>query len=498
MSDKKNILVFMTDQQNAQTVCDGSQAITPNIDRFKKISVQFTECYTTSPHCCPSRAGFFSGLYPSQHNVWNNVEVDNTLSRGLYDGIKLFPEILKENGWDNTFAGKWHVSALEGPLDRGFDKVLREYISNYGRMKSSNSPQFLDWEEVYDNKDNMKLDDSKDFGEIVRPGYPKYHQFGADENPFGDGDTVKLVCEDIKNRESDDPFFYYVGTTGPHDPYCPPQRFIDLYKDVDIKLPESFEDDMMDKPALYRRTRDCFKLTKEEHIESIRRYLAFVSYEDYLFGQVLDALEEKGILDDTYIMYLTDHGDYVASHGLWAKGLPCFKEAYKICAFVSGPTFEKDIRCDKLTSITDFAPTILDIAQIDTDVKMQGESLVPLLEGRNPDSWREELFTQTNGNELYGIQRSVFNKKWKYVLNTFDYDELYDLKNDPKEMHNIINDDHDDVIKMICKKMWRFARESGDSCTCPYIMVAVAPYGPGILWDDDDWNPNIRRPGEKC
>lgn len=197
-------------------------------------------------------------------------------------------------------------------------------------------------------------------------------------------------------------------------------------------------------------------------------------------------------------MYLTDHGDYVVSHGLWAKGLPCFKEAYKNCAFVSGPKFEKDIRCDKLTSITDFAPTILDIAQIDTDVKMQGESLVPLLEGKNPDSWREELFTQTNGNELYGIQRSVFNKKWKYVLNTFDYDELYDLKNDSEEMHNIINDDHDDVIKMMCKEMWRFARESGDSCTCPYIMVAVAPNGPGILWDDDDWNPNIRRPGEKC
>ncbi|MGH4038976.1 MAG: sulfatase-like hydrolase/transferase [Sphaerochaeta sp.] len=298
----------------------------------------------------------------------------------------------------------------------------------------------------------MKLDYSKDFGEIVRPGYPKYYQFGADENPFGDDDTVKLVCEDIRKRESDDPFFHYVGTTGPHDPYCPPQRFIDLYKDVDIKLPESFEDDMMDKPAWYRRTRDCFKLTKEEHIESIRRYLAFVSYEDYLFGQVLDALEEKGILDDTSIMYLTDHGDYVASHGLWAKGLPCFKEAYKICAFVSGPTFEKDIKCDKLTSITDFAPTILDIAQIDSGVKMQGESLVSLLEGNNPDSWREELFTQTNGNELYGMQRSVFNKKWKYVLNTFDYDELYDLENDPKEMHNIINYDHNDVIKMMCKK----------------------------------------------
>ncbi len=497
MNKKKNILVFMSDQQNADTIYESSAAITPNIDKFRKRAIRFDRAYTTSPHCCPSRAGFFSGLYPSQHNIWNNVEVDSTLSRELYDDITLFPQVLQKEGYSTIFSGKWHVSATEGPLERGFDKVLREYVSNYGRGETTNKPNTHDWDEVYDVKSKIKLDDSKEFGEIVRKGYPKYKQFGSEENPFGDSDSVNLVCEDIKNRECDKPFFYYVGTTGPHDPYFPPQRFINLYKDVDIELPESFDDDMMDKPALYRRTRDCFKLTKEEHIESIKRYLAFISYEDFLFGQVLETLEEKGILDETYVMYLTDHGDYLANHGLWAKGLPCFDEAYRIPLLISGPGIKENSSCDELVSIIDLAPTILDLASIKVEYKIQGDSLTPFLSGNKPNHWRSEIFTQTNGNEIYGIQRAVWNKKWKYVLNTFDYDELYDLENDPHEMKNLINENHHDVVKDMCKKIWKFARQTSDACTCPYIMVALAPYGPGILWEDEKWNPSIIAPGEK-
>lgn len=489
----------MTDQQNADTIKENSLARTPNIDAWRKRAVTFDSAYTTSPHCCPSRAGFFSGLYPSQHNVWNNVEVDNALSHGLYDGVKLFPEALQQQGYTTTFAGKWHVSAYEGPLERGFDTSLREYVSNYGRMQPSNEPQFHDWDSLYDHKEQIKLDTHKDFGEIVRPGYAKYRQFGEEENPFGDSDTIDLVCADIKKRSDTEakPFFYYIGTTGPHDPYCPPQRFIDLYKDVEITLPESFYDSMRDKPALYRRTRDCFQLTEEEHKESIRRYLAFVSYEDYLFGKVLQTLKDTNLLEDTYVFYLTDHGDYVGNHGLWAKGLPCFHEAYKICSMVSGPGLQKGKTCSELVSIVDFAPTILELAEVKQDFKTQGDSLVPFLKGKTPLPWRSEIYTQTNGNEIYGIQRAVWNKKWKYVLNTFDYDELYDEEHDPQEMHNLIQQGHHEVVKDLCKKMWKFARQTGDTCTCSYIMVALAPYGPGIVWEDKDWDPRLTRPGEK-
>ena len=112
-----------------------------------------------------------------------------------------------------------------------------------------------------------------------------------------------------------------------------------------------------DKPALYRRTRRRFDLTLEEEKESIRRYLAFVSFEDAMFGRLLQAVEEKGIFQDTYIIYLTDHGDYLGAQGLWAKGLPCLREAYHICAAIGsgGMLGHKSVK--ELVSITDFAPT---------------------------------------------------------------------------------------------------------------------------------------------
>ena len=489
MGKRPNIIIFITDQQNADTVKPESKAKTPNVDEFRKGAVVFDSAYTVAPHCCPSRAACLSGLYPSESGVWNNVEVDNAISRTLYDDVILFPEQLNEDGYTNIFSGKWHVSAYEGPLDRGFDAVLNEYVSNYGRYKPENKARSNDWKYVYSSKENIKLDDSKDFGEVVAEGYPKYYQFGVNENPFGDTDTVEKACNAINDYNTEDgPLFMYIAVTGPHDPYCPPQRFIDMYDDVELELPSSFSDDMRDKPAFYRRTKECFGLTKEEHIESLKRYYAFVSYEDYLFGKVVRSLKEKGIWDDTYVFYMTDHGDYAGAHGLWAKGIPCFEEAYRICLLVGGGMVKSPRVVDSIASITDIAPTVLDMAGIEPYRKLHGRSLLPFIEGNDPDDWREYHFSQTNGNEAYGIQRAIWNKKWKYVFNSFDYDELYDLENDPDEMHNLIADgmgEYKPLIKKLWKEMWKFARDTKDAFTCPYIMVRLAPFGPGILFEEE-------------
>ncbi len=504
MIKKPNIVVFMTDQQNAQTIKPDHPAITPNIDKFYKKSMVFENAFCASPHCCPSRASFFSGLYPSQHGIWHNVEIDNAITRGLFDGVTLFPELLSENGYRTVFSGKWHVSGYEGPANRGFQEVLRECTTNDGRATPDNVQHSINWEKVYAHKEKIDfVGEKQSFGQISRLGYPIYHQFGEDPNPFGDATTVDVACEHIRTRAANaasnhtdttqEPFFYYVGTIGPHDPYCPPQEFIDLYKDVELTLPESYEDDLRDKPNLYRRTRDRFDLTREEQIESMRRYLAFVSFEDSLFGKLIDTLTETGTLENTYVLYLTDHGDYLGAHGLWAKGLPCFKEAYNICALMGGGDITTHQQVDALISIADFAPTILELAGVKDTPNMVGRSLVPFLQASKdtivleaPEGWRTELFTQTNGNEIYGIQRAVWNHKWKYVLNLFDYDELYDLENDPNEMHNLIEDKaYTPAIKQMCKKLWQFAKETNDNATCPYIMVSLAPYGPGLILEDN-------------
>ncbi len=478
---KPNIVVFMTDQQRGDTIFEGSCAKTPNLDRFRARAAHFGNAYCPSPHCCPSRATFFSGLYPSEHGVWHNVEVNNAISRDLFDGIELFPTRLQRAGYETYFSGKWHVSAFATPTDHGFDHNLYQIVSNYGEMARGYQLHDEDWAHFYSDPQTLDADgDEKHFGQIVRPGYPTYYQFGTDENPFTDNDTVAHAVRAIEDHDKKQPMFMYVGTLGPHDPYCPPQRFIDMYDLSDIQLPESFSDDMSDKPALYRRTRDQFKLTREEHIESIRRYLAFCSYEDALFGQVLDALDKKGMTDDTLVFYLSDHGDYMGAHGLWAKGLPCFREAYHVCAMVAGPGVAPGVHQD-MVSLADFAPTIEELAGAMSNVPYAGASLAPFLRGQQPEHWRTALYTQSNGNELYGIQRAVWDGEWKYVFNGFDYDELYNLREDPNETRNVIDDPaHRGIVKAMCKKLWYFAREHKDACTCPYIMVGFAPYGPGI------------------
>jgi choline-sulfatase len=321
-------------------------------------------------------------------------------------------------------------------------------------------------------------------GEIVRPGYSQYRQYDTNENPFGDSYVVESSVKKISELD-EEPFLMYIGTTGPHDPYIPPRRFLDMYDIGEIALPESFCDEMKDKPSMYRRVRDRYaQLSEYEHRESLRRYLAFCSYEDYLFGLVLDAIEKKGLSKNTVIMYLSDHGDYAGAHGLWAKGLPCFKEAYSISCMVGGAWIKNPGRVsDELVSLADFAPTILELAGIQRDRKFAGKSITGILRDEQQDGkFREYMFTQSNGNEQYGIQRAVFSKKYKYVFNGFDYDEFYDLEADPNEMVNQINNPaYKNEIRDMCRRMWIFAKDNCDDITNSYIFTALAPYGPGII-----------------
>ncbi len=486
---RPNILIFMTDQQRGDTVPPYNRAITPNLDNFYKEAVSFRNTYCPSPHCCPSRATFFTGLYPSQHGVWNNVDVGNTLSKGLNDGIRLWSEDLKEAGYKLYFTGKWHISAEEGPRDRGWEVTYPE--PSYSRPKGHRPhPDTHEWN--YYIKGNICHEGKKRReGEIIRPGYPHYHQYGVKENPFNDTDKTNNAIQSILSRKDDHrPWCHFIGTLGPHDPYLVPQKFLDMYDLNDIELPECFYDRMVDKPAIYRRTRDCYsQLTELEHRKSIQHYLAFCTYEDYLFGKVLKALEETGQLDNTVIIYTSDHGDYMGEHGLWAKGLPCFNSAYHVPLLIRWPgvVVNPGRSVSEFVSLADIAPTILEIAGIKADREFAGISLVPFLKNEEQKSWREAIYTQTNGNELYGIQRSVMTKEWKYVYNGFDYDELYNLKDDPEQMHNLINEPkYRHVVREMCKMMWEFAYYHGDVCINPYIAVAHAPYGPGIIFEKQE------------
>lgn len=488
---RPNILIFMTDQQRGGTVLPGSpvKALTPHLDRFRAESVTFTRAFCPAPHCCPSRASFFSGLYPSEHGVWNNVEVGNALSRGLNDGVRLWCEDFRAAGYRMHFAGKWHVSSEETANDRGWEST-RPFAAKFPRREGAwrDEPQPFEWERF--KPTGTSQPEARGEGQILREGYGTYSHYGERETPFNDRKVVDDALATIRSRPRDgSPWCQYVGLLGPHDPYFVPQRFLDLYDLEDIALPANFTDRMEDKPALYRRTRDRFdQLGEREHREAIRHYLAFCSYLDSLFGEVVQALEETGERENTLVLYCSDHGDYLGEHGLWCKGLPCFQPAYHVPAILRWParTVRPGRAVDAFVSLADFAPTFLAAAGIGSGRRFAGASLLPFLADEPPADWRDAIFTQTNGNELYGIQRSVMTRDWKYVYNGFDYDELYDLAADPGETVNLAaRPEYKPVRRELARRLWQFARENRDTAVNSYIMTGLAEFGPGIVCVDE-------------
>ncbi len=488
---RPNFLIFMTDQQRADTTWASELCHTPNLDRLRDGAVEFRNAYCPSPHCCPSRATFMSGLYPSEHGVWHNVQVANAISRSLRDGVRLWSEDFAAAGYEMVFSGKWHVSATTRPSDHGWAERLAFAVGpDAGRQHIIDSR----WATHRRAAEHARVhpDQPAPEGYIHREGYGRYVHYGQAEKVGRDEDIVSTAVEIIRARSADaGPWCQFVGNNGPHDSYHVPKRFLDMYPIEGIELPRNFEDAMGDKPGFYRRTRDIFgRLSPEEHRQAIRHYLALCTYEDWLFGQVLDALAESGQMANTVVMYLSDHGDYMGEHGLWTKGVPCFRGAYNVPALIHWPAgiANPGRTVDAMVSLADFAPTLLELAGVDVERPFTGQSLTPFLRDETPLGWRDAIFFQTNGNELYGIQRAVQTDRWKFVYNGFDYDELYDLHADPGEVNNLIANgqlgQHAGTVKALSRRLWQFAYDHADEPINPYITVSFPSFGPGVIFEE--------------
>lgn len=481
MAEKPNLLIFMTDHQRADTLLPWGRAKTPNLDRMAKEGLTFTQTFCPSPHCCPSRATFMTGLYPSRHGVWNNICNDWALSRGLNPGVRCWSDDLAAAGYRLGYAGKWHVSVEEGPTDHGFCQT--------GRVSGTKGEVHGCGWDTYDRIARSTRPQARGEGQLLRSGWGDVQLYGSwvhgnervthDEKVADDG--ISLI-RDL--AAGDGPWGLFLGAIMPHDTYLVPTCYRDLYRLDEIALPPSFADDMSGKPGIVRRIRrDLWgQLTEHEVRETIRHYMAMCTWLDALFGEVLAALDASGQADNTLVVYCSDHGDYMGDHGLFTKGIPCYRGAYHVPAVLRWP---KGIvgpgRTEEaLVSLADFAPTFQELAGCGPNLELTGQSLVPFLRGGPPPVWRDEIHTQCNGVELYYTQRSVMTRDFKYVLNGFDDDELYDLRNDPHELRNRIHDsDYAGVARDLLGRIWRFARNEKDKLPNPYLTVGLAQYGPG-------------------
>ena len=473
---RPNILIVMTDHQRGDTVLPDHPCITPNIDAFAKQGVTFAETFCPSPHCCPARATFFSGLYPTRSGVWNNICNDQALTRGLNPGVRLWSEDLADAGYHMAWTGKWHVSVEETPRDRGWATEIR--VS--GHKPREHGTTWARYRELAQTPDDV----TRGEGQILRPGYGTYTMYGTNEGNRHDERVVADAVEVLPTLAAgDQPWALFVGLIAPHDPYVVPQRFRDLYDLDAVPLPPSFADDMADKPRIVQRMRRQVwgQLTEREIREGIRHFWAYCSYLDELFGQVLAALDATGQADDTLVLYCSDHGDYCGDHGLFAKGIPCYRGAYHVPAVIRWPNgvASPGRRIGDFVSLADFAPTFIELAGAQPQQDFSGASLVPFLRGETAHDWRDAIFTQCNGVELYFTQRSAMTRDFKYIFNGFDDDELYDLRTDPHEMHNVAADPaYAEAKHALVRRLWQFAHREQDSAINSYITTGLAPWGP--------------------
>ena len=480
MSKRPNFLIFMSDHMNADVV-NGNSCYMPNAKKLAKEGILFKNAYCPTAHCCPSRATFFTGVYPSKHGIYNNVLTPTAIHSKLNSGVITFSELLKLAGYRLIFTGKWHVSAEENPVDRGWEELM---VTCKKTDFCGNS--IIDWRNDANTKDS---DDSRQRGQILRPGWGDYQLYKT--LPTDDciekydykvvDSAIQIIPELARDTK---PWCLYVGVNGPHDPYVVPEQFVKLYDSKQVKLPHNFIDNLEDKPRIYQRLRQerFGQLTEDEVREAIAHYWAYCSMEDALFGEILKKLEETGQMDNTVIVFLSDHGDYCGAHGLFTKGVPSFREAYNIPCIIRYPKGINNPCCEvnEFVSLADFTPTFLELADVSVPDNLTGRSIVPFLKGEVPKNCPDAFYSQFNGVELYYTQRIVATKDFKYVFNGFDFDELYDLKNDPYELVNLSqNKNYEEAKHNLVKKMWKFAMQENDEIMFnQYITVGLAPWGP--------------------
>lgn len=505
-----NILVFMVDQFPARYLDPDSMCHLPNVRRLADEGVTFSETYSPSPHCCPARATFMTGLYPSRHGIWNNVNNPTAHSRDVVPDTPFFSDPMKQSGYRMALSGKWHISNVRMPRDCGWEELVPH----------NHLPEVKNLVERTVNR-SRNFSTIRQFGHILRTGWPDVtfvpecpEGKNVYRESFHYNRAIGPAMEAIRTfAEQDNPWMIFASTDmAPGNPA--PKKFLDLYDIDNIVLPPSFNDTMEDKPRVYQRMRNQVwgQLSEQEVRQSIASYMALCTAQDAMLGDMLRVLEETGQSSNTLVLFVGDHGDHQFAHGLLDMGIHAFRESYHVPAVVRWPGgISPEVvgsKVEELVSLADFAPTFLELAGAQCEVRLSGRSLVPFFRGQKPADWPDAVFHQTNGNELYFTQRTVRTKKWRYTYNGFDFDELYDLENDPFELKNLafpdpaiqpiryapspaegeqhepwprLDEALEGVRQEMMKRLWEFSiAENDQHIFSAYAPVAMPVFGPGI------------------
>jgi choline-sulfatase len=413
-SRKPNILVLMSDQHTPFiTGCYGDSSVqTPNLDRLATEGVTFDAAYCNSPLCVPSRLSMLSGKHPCNIGVW-------CLGDTMRSDTPTWPMMLSIAGYKTALSGRMHL--VWPDHNHGFEEVLcpEKYTSvknQFGYWKEPNVYNALSGHSVADARVGTTVHDDKDqSAEEHAIAFIREHATGNDARPFA-------LCAS----------FYR-----PHPPFMAPQELADLYSGLDPDVSGSIDD----LPPIYRSIAAHFDLidwkpTNDEAQRAIRFYYAMVTGVDQRIGRILKAIEDTGQLENTIVIYTSDHGESLGRHGLWFKSV-FYEYSARVPLIIRYPSrFQRGARIASPVSLVDLFPTLCELAGVEIYPFLDGSSLVPALENGSIDENRC-VFSEYSAYGLHEPTRMVRQGKFKLMYaRTYD-PVLFDLSSDPDEKINL-------------------------------------------------------------
>lgn len=424
-SPRPNIVVILIDDLRWDDIgCMGHPfSKTPNIDRIAKEGILFQNAFATTPLCSPSRASFMTGQYVHTHGI-----IDNTERSAQSHRLVTFPKLLHDGGYETGFIGKWHM---------GNDDSRRPGFDYWLCMKGQGTT------------------------------------FDPELNQDGKSQKVSGYVTDILNdraigfvkREHKKPFLLYLAHKALHpeltqnadgslsDPnasnYVPADRHKRAYGDDKIPRRRNVQDSLDGKPALQRKIGQLPPLGPKTGTtdDSIRDRLRMLLAVDEGIGMLLKSLEQTNQLNNTMIVFTSDHGYFYGEHGLSVERRLAYEEAIRIPLLIRYPTLVKAASTSAALVLNlDLAPTLLEVGGVPAPPNMEGRSMVPLLKGE-PVNWRRsfliEYFTDTVFPRVLKMgYQAVRTERWKFIhyQELEGMDELYDLQNDLYELKNVIRE----------------------------------------------------------
>ena len=440
---QKNVLWFVTDQQRSHTLSINGcpDTFTPNLDNLAKAGINITSAISGTPLCCPFRGSLLTGLYPHKcvpgHEYQLNPELPTIAS------------VFGENGYHTFYLGKWHLDGAKEPEKRaGTHIVPRHRRGGFTSWMGyeNNNAQYDCY--IHGHKDDTEVD-------LFRlPGY--------------ETDCLTDIMIDYlqEKAKGDKPFFAVLSVQPPHDPYVAPPEFQGRHRPGDITFRPNVPD---------------IQSVRETAAVELAGYHAMVENIDYNVGRVVEALKQTGLMDDTHLLYFSDHGDMHGSHGQFRKTTP-YQEAVSIPFIISGENRggwaagrAVGNRSDILMNHVDIAPTTLGLCSISVPDWMEGTDYSAVrYRNSNPAQYPESAYLQS---VIPTNHQDSINKPWRGVITSDGYKLvcfermdwlLFDLNNDPYEQMNLAhNSKYSPLRERLLKELRYWVDKTGDQFILP-------------------------------